>query len=75
MINNIAGQLGITGSSIVDLTLLEAYDIIDNGFKSSRDSVKPPNELFRVLYTSTCPTRASCDKTHEQGRHTASYRI
>ena len=40
MINNIAGQLGITGSSIVDLTLLEAYDIIDNGFKnSSRDSV------------------------------------
>ena len=51
IINNIVGQLNITGSSKVDVTLLEAYTIIEKGYavlEGIRSAV--PNRLFKMLY-------------------------
>lgn len=51
IINNTIGQLSITGSSIVDLTLLEACKMIDAGFETlEKIRCAPPNPLFKVLY-------------------------
>jgi len=51
LINNTIGQLHITGSSITDVTVFEAYEMIEAGFKvleGIRCAV--PNQLFKVLY-------------------------
>jgi DNA-directed RNA polymerase II subunit RPB1 len=51
IINNIVGQLSITGSSIVDITLLEAYEMIEKGFELLQGiRCAPPNELFKLMY-------------------------
>ena len=51
IINNVLGQLNVTGSSVVDITLLEAYEMIESGFKML-EGIKcaVPNELFKVMY-------------------------
>ena len=51
LINNTVGQMHITGSSITDLTVFEAYEMIEDGFavlEGIRCAV--PNRLFKVLY-------------------------
>lgn len=51
IINNIVGQLCITGSSKVDITMLEAYDMIEKGFavlEGIRSAI--PNKLFKMMY-------------------------
>jgi len=51
IINNVIGQLHITGSSITDITMFEAYEMVEAGFKvleGIRCAV--PNRLFKVLY-------------------------
>jgi DNA-directed RNA polymerase II subunit RPB1 len=51
IINNIVGQLSITGSSIVDITLMEAYGMIEKGFEVLQGiRCAPPNNLFKTLY-------------------------
>lgn len=51
IVNNIAGQLSITGSSKVDITLLETFEMLEKGYavlegiRSAR-----PNRLFKMLY-------------------------
>jgi len=51
IINNVIGQLHITGSSITDVTMFEAYEMIEAGYKvleGIRCAV--PNRLFKVLF-------------------------
>ena len=51
IINNVIGQLHITGSSITDITMFEAYEMLEAGYKvleGIRCAV--PNRLFKVLY-------------------------
>jgi DNA-directed RNA polymerase II subunit RPB1 len=51
IINNVIGQLHITGSSITDITMFEAYEMIEAGYRvleGIRCAV--PNRLFKVLY-------------------------
>jgi len=51
IINNIQGQHHININSLVDITPLEAFEIIEEGFdKLSRLHYCKPNELFKVLY-------------------------
>ena len=51
IINNIQGQCGISASSIVDITPLEAYDMIKTNFdKMSKNYYSVPTELFKTLY-------------------------
>jgi len=51
IINNTLGQMNITGSSIVDITILEAYEMIEEGFRVLEGiRCAPPNDLFKVLY-------------------------
>ena len=51
IINNIQGQCGITSSSWVDITPLEAYEIIQSYFdKFSKNFYSVPTELFKTLY-------------------------
>lgn len=51
IINNVQGQHFINANSMVDITPLEAFDIIDEGFKQieSLYYIKP-TELFKTLY-------------------------
>ena len=51
IINNVQGQYNITNNSMVDITLLEAFEIIENGFDriSSIHYIKP-TELFKIAY-------------------------
>ena len=51
IINNVQGQHYINANSMVDITPLEAFDIIDEGFKQieSLYYIKP-TELFKTLY-------------------------
>jgi DNA-directed RNA polymerase II subunit RPB1 len=51
IINNIQGQHNINVNSLVDITPLEAFEIIDNGYKRLETLyyVKP-NVLFKTLY-------------------------
>jgi DNA-directed RNA polymerase II subunit RPB1 len=51
IINNIQGQCGITSSSLVDITLLDAFQMIQNNFnKLKQIHYSPPTELFETLY-------------------------
>ncbi len=51
IIQNIIGQQGINKNSLVDITMLEAYDMIEKAFAQLNLIVfAPPTELFKVLY-------------------------
>jgi DNA-directed RNA polymerase II subunit RPB1 len=51
IINNIKGQQYINVNSMVDITPMEAYDIIDNGFTTIElIHYVPPTALFKALY-------------------------
>jgi DNA-directed RNA polymerase II subunit RPB1 len=51
IINTIQGQCGISSSSLVDITPLEAYTIIESYFnKLKTNHYSPPTELFKSLY-------------------------
>jgi len=51
IINNIQGQCGITPSSLVDITLLDAFQMIQHNFDKLRKiHYSPPTELFESLY-------------------------
>ena len=51
LIANIQGQLGITSHSIVDITPLEAFDMIEFTFnKLKQITFAPPTKLFEILY-------------------------
>lgn len=51
IINNITGQQNINANSVVDLTLLDAYNMIEESY-TILESIRcaPPTELFKVLY-------------------------
>jgi DNA-directed RNA polymerase II subunit RPB1 len=50
-INNVQGQQFINVNSLVDITPLEAYEIIDEGFnKIMSIHYSKPNALFKILY-------------------------
>ena len=51
IIQNIIGQQGINSNSLVDITMLEAFNIIENTYKQLEKIVfAPPTELFKVLF-------------------------
>ena len=51
IIQNVIGQQGINKNSLVDITMLEAYEMIERAFKQLELIVfAPPTELFKVLY-------------------------
>jgi DNA-directed RNA polymerase beta' subunit len=51
IINTIQGQCGITSSTLVDITPLEAYQIIQSYFdKLKTNYYSPPTDLFKTLY-------------------------
>jgi DNA-directed RNA polymerase beta' subunit len=51
IINNIQGQCNITISSLVDLTLLEALEMIEKCYSNlNKNYYAPPTELFKTLY-------------------------
>ena len=51
IISNIQGQQYINVNSMVDLTPMEAYEIIDEGYKTiSMIHYVPPTALFKALY-------------------------
>ena len=51
IINNIQGQCNITMSSLVDITLLEALDMIEHCYnKLEKIYYAPPTELFKTLF-------------------------
>ena len=51
IINTIQGQTGITSSSLVDITPLEAYQLIESYYdKLSKNYYCPPTELFKTLF-------------------------
>lgn len=51
IINNIQGQCGINGSSLVDITPLETFQIIDSYYKRLESMYySPPSPLFKMLY-------------------------
>jgi DNA-directed RNA polymerase II subunit RPB1 len=51
IIQNVIGQQGINANSIVDITMLDAFELIENTFaKLEQIHYAPPTELFKVLY-------------------------
>jgi DNA-directed RNA polymerase II subunit RPB1 len=51
IINTIQGQCGVTSSSLVDITPLEAFDMINDAFeKLNKLFYSKPTELFKTLY-------------------------
>jgi DNA-directed RNA polymerase II subunit RPB1 len=51
IIQNIIGQQGINSNSLVDITMLETFNIIENTYKQLEKIVfAPPTELFKVLF-------------------------
>ena len=51
IINNIIGQQNINGNSIVDLTPLEAFKMIEDNYDNlEKIRCAPPTELFKTLY-------------------------
>jgi len=51
IIQNVIGQQGINANSLVDITMLEAFDMIENTFaKMQQIHYAPPTELFKVLF-------------------------
>ena len=51
IIANVQGQLNLNGNSIVDISPLEAFDLIEEYFKKLKQlEYCPPTQLFEVLY-------------------------
>ena len=51
IINNIQGQQNINASSLIDITPLEAFGMIEESYaKLEKIHYAPPTELFKVLY-------------------------
>ena len=51
IIQNIIGQQNINSNSLVDITILEAFDMIETAFgKLEKIRMAPPTGLFKVLY-------------------------
>jgi DNA-directed RNA polymerase II subunit RPB1 len=51
IIQNVIGQQNINANSLVDITMLEAFEMIENAFdKLQKIHFAPPSELFKVLY-------------------------
>jgi DNA-directed RNA polymerase II subunit RPB1 len=51
IIQNVIGQQGINKNSLVDITLLEAFDLIEATFKKLEKIIyAPPTKLFKILY-------------------------
>jgi len=51
VINNIQGQCGVSSSSLVDITPLEAYQMIKSYFeKLNKIYYSPPTQLFETLF-------------------------
>jgi DNA-directed RNA polymerase II subunit RPB1 len=51
VINNIQGQCNITISSLVDITPMEALEMIENCYSNlEKNYYAPPTELFKTLY-------------------------
>jgi DNA-directed RNA polymerase II subunit RPB1 len=51
IINNIIGQQNINGNSIVDITPLEAFSMIEETYENlEKIRCAPPTELFKTLY-------------------------
>jgi len=51
IINNIIGQQNINGNSIVDITPLEAFKMIEENYDNlEKIRCAPPTELFKTLY-------------------------
>jgi DNA-directed RNA polymerase beta' subunit len=51
IIQNIIGQQGINKNSLVDITMLETFDMIEKAFEQLNLIVfAPPTELFKILY-------------------------
>ena len=51
VINNIQGQQNLNGDSLIDITPLEAFELIETKFKELEEfTYSNPNELFKVLY-------------------------
>jgi len=51
IINNILGQQNINSNSLVDITFLEAFEMIENNYnKLEKIYYFPPRSLFKVLY-------------------------
>lgn len=51
LIVNIQGQLNLNANSIVDITPLEAFQLIEEYFEKTKNiRVSPPTELFEIMY-------------------------
>jgi len=51
IINNIQGQTNLTVSSLVDITPLEALEMIESTYENlNKNHYAPPTELFKTLY-------------------------
>lgn len=51
IIQNVIGQQNINSNSLVDITMLEAFEMIESAFeKLERIHFAPPSNLFKVLY-------------------------
>ena len=51
IIQNVIGQQDINSNSLVDLTMLEAFELIENTYaKMQQIHFAPPTELFKVLF-------------------------
>jgi DNA-directed RNA polymerase beta' subunit len=51
IISNIQGQCNISISSLVDITLLEALEMIEHYYENlEKNYYAPPTELFKILY-------------------------
>ena len=51
IVQNVIGQQGINANSLVDITMLEAFELIENTFaKLQQIHYAPPTELFKVLF-------------------------
>ena len=51
IIKNVMGQQNINPNSLVDITMMEAFDMIEEAFDNlNKIHFAPPTELFKVLY-------------------------
>ena len=51
IVNNVQGQMNLTPNSIVDITPLEAFEMIETAFSNlEKIQCAPPTALFKVLY-------------------------
>lgn len=51
IIQNVAGQQMLNPHSLVDITMLEAWEMIEHSFKQlTAITLAPPSDLFKVLY-------------------------